>query len=151
MAGFQRVVSIVELAGVGAAAVAAAIGTAVVRRRGGMPWYGDQLRDADPAIRAEVWRSLKAGSSDDPEVDALARRVAARTLRGGISSRSMAAMIVALALLPLLNLLDRDPPWLTVAAQASGVGVLVALAALAYVCRRRSRRYLRGRPVARRP
>lgn len=143
MADFQSVVSIVELVSVGAAAVAVTIGATVVRRRGGMPLYSEQLHDTDRAARAEVWRALKVGYCGDPDIDKLARRVATRTLRGRMVFRWTIVSIALLAPPPMLHLVERHPPWLTVSAQASVVIVLSVIAAARYVGLRRSRRYLR--------
>jgi hypothetical protein len=144
IANFQTVVNIVELVAVGVAAVAVMLWATVVRRRGGMPLlYDDQLPDTNRAVRANVWRALRVGHSDDPEIDVLARGVATRTLRGHLAFRWMIVLIALLALSPMFHLLDRHPPWLTVSARASGVIVLSAIAVVRYVGLRRSRRYVR--------
>jgi hypothetical protein len=75
-----------------------------------------------------VWRALKVGRSGDPNIDMLARRVATGTLRVHPAFRWMIVVIALLALPPMLHLLERHPPWLTVSAQASAVIVLSAIA-----------------------
>ncbi|WP_067508405.1 hypothetical protein [Actinoplanes sp. TFC3] len=99
------------------------------------------FQGADRATQRSVSLALKAGGSDDPRIDALARDLAERSLRRTVAPWAMTGSIALVAVGLLLNLFDGKFGF------NQGAG-LIGLAALVWVVvnvwqtRARSRRYL---------